>query len=247
MELNLEIVKKHYRRSERAVKRCERIALAVPTPAINQLRYAGNHVLKAVTASVEAERVEELRKAEFHCQRAWYDAMDSVVLFNLERMRKFADSGYPREAVLHYIPTYDDDIRMAERLYPLFRNVKGVQAMNNAERLALLRSAKSLTGFMAKLKNAAATLDSVFQRMDEEKRRRSERRDLLSTVVSLSASVLGVVLSACGLLTTQCLWAVVIGWIGVVLCLVLSAISSVMLYNTFKTVGNTTSWRASRP
>ena len=138
-------------------------------------------------------------------------------------------------------------ISTAKRLYPLFRNVKGVQAMNTAERLALLRSAKSLTGFMAKLKGAAATLDSVFQRIDEEKRRRSERRDLLSTVVSLSASVLGVVLSACGLLTTQCLWAVVIGWIGVVLCLVLSAISSVMLYNTFKNVGNATSWRVARP
>ena len=49
-DLSFDLVKLHYRRAERAIKRCARLSYAVPTPAINQLRYAGYHVLSAVKA-----------------------------------------------------------------------------------------------------------------------------------------------------------------------------------------------------
>ena len=50
MQPTFDTIKRHYRRAERAIKRCDSLADAVPTPAINQLRYAGYHILVAISA-----------------------------------------------------------------------------------------------------------------------------------------------------------------------------------------------------
>ena len=49
-------VKKRYAEAETALKAYERITLTNLAPAINQLRYAGNHLLRASSEADDAER-----------------------------------------------------------------------------------------------------------------------------------------------------------------------------------------------
>lgn len=58
-------------------------------PSINQLRYAGNHIVSFLENS---DKVEEcLEKAVSHCVRATCDAYDCVIQFYLRRCQRFLE------------------------------------------------------------------------------------------------------------------------------------------------------------
>jgi hypothetical protein len=246
MAIDLQNLKAHFRRAERAIKRCERVTLAVPVPALNQLRYAGNHLLKALTAEQEDVAAAEAEKAELHTKRAWFDAFDSIAAAQLDAIRSFADKGYPLEIVLQYIPTYEDDLAYARKVYPLYCDFKAVQDMSVAERLRRIRESARLRAFMRALAEADGELGTIRARIEEENRRRANRRDFVSTLASLSASVLGTVFSAAGLLATEKTWAIVAGWIGVSIFTVLAIVSIVMVVWSVLDSTHKTSWNIER-
>lgn len=246
MAIDLQKLKAHFRRAERAIKRCERVTLAVPVPALNQLRYAGNHLLKALTAEEEVVVADETGKAELHTKRAWFDAFDSIAAAQLDAIRSFADKGYPLEIVLRYIPTYQDDLAYARKVYPLYCDFKAVQEMSAAERLKRVRASARLGSFMQALARADCELGTIRARIEEENRRRANRRDFVSTLASLSASVLGAVFSAAGLLTSEKTWAIVAGWGGVVIFTMLAVVCIVMVVWTVVDNANKTVWQHER-
>lgn len=246
MAIDLQKLKAHFRRAERAIKRCERVTLAVPVPALNQLRYAGNHLLKALTAEEEVVVADETGKAELHTKRAWFDAFDSIAAAQLDAIRSFADKGYPLEIVLRYIPTYQDDLAYARKVYPLYCDFKAVQEMSVAERLKRVRASARLGSFMQALARADGELGTIRARIEEENRRRANRRDFVSTLASLSASVLGAVFSAAGLLTSEKTWAIAAGWSGVVIFTMLAVVCIVMVVWTVVDNANKTVWQHER-
>ena len=246
MAIDLQKLKAHFRRAERAIKRCERVTLAVPVPALNQLRYAGNHLLKALTAEEEVVVADETGKAELHTKRAWFDAFDSIAAAQLDAIRSFADKGYPLEIVLRYIPTYQDDLAYARKVYPLYCDFKAVQEMSVAERLKRVRASARLGSFMQALARADGELGTIRARIEEENRRRANRRDFVSTLASLSASVLGAVFSAAGLLTSEKTWAIAAGWGGVVIFTMLAVVCIVMVVWTVVDNANKTVWQHER-
>jgi len=246
MAIDLQKLKAHFRRAERAIKRCERVTLAVPVPALNQLRYAGNHLLKALTAEEEVVVANETGKAELHTKRAWFDAFDSIAAAHLDAIRSFADKGYPLEIVLRYIPTYQDDLAYARKVYPLYCDFKAVQEMSVAERLKRVRASARLGSFMQALARADGELGTIRARIEEENRRRANRRDFVSTLASLSASVLGAVFSAAGLLTSEKTWAIAAGWGGVVIFTMLAVVCIVMVVWTVVDNVNKTTWRPAK-
>lgn len=246
MAIDLQKLKAHFRRAERAIKRCERVTLAVPVPALNQLRYAGNHLLKALTAEEEVVVADETGKAELHTKRAWFDAFDSIAAAQLDAIRSFADKGYPLEIVLRYIPTYQDDLAYARKVYPLYCDFKAVQEMSVAERLKRVRASARLGSFMQALARADGELGTIRARIEEENRRRANRRDFVSTLASLSASVIGAVFSAAGLLTSEKTWAIAAGWGGVVIFTMLAVVCIVMVVWTVVDNANKTVWQHER-
>lgn len=63
--------------------------------AINELRYAGHHVLKAAnSANSELYRHDNLVRADRHCQRAVNDVRDEAIMVCLAAVRKFLDRQY---------------------------------------------------------------------------------------------------------------------------------------------------------
>ena len=77
-------IRKLYEEAEEALKRYERISLANLAPALNELRYAGHHLLEADDAGTETDKLQHLTRAKAHCERARYDAKEATIISLLE-------------------------------------------------------------------------------------------------------------------------------------------------------------------
>lgn len=174
-----------FNRAESAIKRNERIPLSTPTPAINQLRYAGRHLLNALRDSDEGQ----LRKAENHCVRAWFDAFDGILLCQLKMIKDFDDTHFPTDAVLRCFPEYKDSIgaiRSAQRLY---QKGKMIQKMTPRDVIAYMNAARRLAPIAEKLPLVTKTLwkykeEQEAQKLEwqEDARRRKEAIAFVATL-----------------------------------------------------------------
>jgi len=63
--------------AERRIKRTERIKSTLTIPAINELRYAGYHFIRAGSANNDETRAENVSKAVKYCKRVMYDAVEA--------------------------------------------------------------------------------------------------------------------------------------------------------------------------
>ena len=87
-------------------------------PSINQLRYAGYHVLAALVSEVPATKEEECRKAKSHCLRAIYDAYDNEINFTLSKINQFRED-YKSIQILPTFPEYSQILVEARRAQSL--------------------------------------------------------------------------------------------------------------------------------
>lgn len=83
-----------FRLAEEKIKLVEKLSNELVIPAINELRYAGYHLVEYLTliADPDAPRdlhSEELRKAQNHCKRAIYDAVEAGTTMVLESIKAF--------------------------------------------------------------------------------------------------------------------------------------------------------------
>lgn len=58
-------------------------------PAVNQLRYAGFHLVKADSLESNGDKENNLNKAINHCQRAYFDTKEAMLLEQLGVFEEF--------------------------------------------------------------------------------------------------------------------------------------------------------------
>lgn len=58
---------------------------------VNQLRYAGFHIARAVKNTEEGDHEEEWKRARRHCQRAIYDASEMALVYCIAEINGFQD------------------------------------------------------------------------------------------------------------------------------------------------------------
>ena len=78
-----------YNEAERFIKEVEVVEAAVAFPAINQLRYAGHHLLKALASEAREDFQTELNDVRDHCHRAMYEAAEAGIGYLLELFTTF--------------------------------------------------------------------------------------------------------------------------------------------------------------
>lgn len=191
-----------YRRAERAIRRNERLILALPLPPINQLRYAGYHLAKAGSPAKFVKVEEELDHAICHCKRAWFDAFDDIVVKLLEFYRDFREKNYPEEAIIHYYPEYsqvrDEVVQIVERM----RAPAYVQSMSKERAVFLLRDARRLARIRQKLIGVDSRLSNIIQLRQNYEKKVVLKRQALQFLVSLLVSISGTVIGGFGLVLT---------------------------------------------
>lgn len=80
-QITIEVVNEWYVVTEKLIRVLANVLPSTMAQPINQLRYAGHHVLKFCTATSEQEEYKKsnLIEAFKHCKRAYYDALDLYV------------------------------------------------------------------------------------------------------------------------------------------------------------------------
>lgn len=89
--------------AEEAIKYIEDFGGELVVPAINQLRYTGNHLVRYL-GKMEPD---ELRDAAKHAKRATYDAYEAVIVYHLLEYKKFQDD-YRKVQIIKAVPDYPE-------------------------------------------------------------------------------------------------------------------------------------------
>ncbi len=106
LEITPEAVDAAFHRAEAALKRYERLTLKALTPAINQLRYAGEHLSESLLAASEQDRNEFLLKAFRHCERATFDALEVTISEILNVFGRLQSGAYTLTQLTSVWPEY---------------------------------------------------------------------------------------------------------------------------------------------
>ena len=165
-------IKALYEEAEAALKRYERISLSNLAPALNELRYAGHHLLAADTACGEEDSARHLTRAKAHCERAKYDAKEATIISLLECVADLRAIGIAADEMRQFIPDWDaliDDASAARALLERTWNVKDA-----ADDAAVESAIERLMAFRDRILAAESDVLSLRNRREEEARKIEE-------------------------------------------------------------------------
>lgn len=205
-------IRKLYEEAEEALKRYERISLANLAPALNELRYAGHHLLEADDAGNETGKLQHLTRAKAHCERARYDAKEATIISLLECVADLRAMGISADEMRQFIPDWDeliDDASAARALLERTGNVKNI-----GEDAEIESAIERLMHFRERILAAESGVLSLRNQREEENRkieeanlaekaraedeaniareRKDDRRFVTSTILAVAGIVLGV-------------------------------------------------------
>lgn len=100
--------------AEKQVKKAEEVNRGIVIPSINELRYVGYHIVKALLSEDETILDQELKKAEGHAKRAIYDASEAQIIFYLEKAEEFQKRHIRSDSITDIIPNYVNLLRQLE-------------------------------------------------------------------------------------------------------------------------------------
>ncbi|MCY4595136.1 MAG: hypothetical protein OXC19_10105 [Bryobacterales bacterium] len=80
-----------YDTAESFIKAVEARQSGVSLPAVNQLRYAGHHLLRGLANENDEVYEKGLNDAVDHCQRAMYEASEAGIIYYLDLLKAFGE------------------------------------------------------------------------------------------------------------------------------------------------------------
>lgn len=115
--------------AETKLKETEQLCGDLAIPSVNELRYAGYHITKAMCESDDTKHDEELRRAERHCKRAIYDANEVGIEYLLRKIADFKDTYSGSSKVTEVIQNYSSCLADAQEAADLISKAR----KNNGE------------------------------------------------------------------------------------------------------------------
>ena len=110
---SIDEVRSLFSKAEAAIKLYERIGLDNLTIPLNELRYAGQHILRAETEANAEESKVDLFKAYRHCERALYDAKEATILCLLETVASFREYDVTSDEYETVLPEWKEILKRA--------------------------------------------------------------------------------------------------------------------------------------
>ena len=186
-----------FKEAENYIKISEISVGELDIPSINELRYFGYHLTKALSdssISVEKQR-EEIYKAKRHCNRASYDAIELGLLNCFEIIADFHCDYGSKIFIQEVIPNYIDKMTRVEEIKNIIaqgeRIERGDYYKNCEQYLIELNEIKQL------LLTSQYLLDA--KRLEREdyikKAERAELRANIATVVAILTLILSIIFS----------------------------------------------------
>jgi len=197
--------------AEHKLKEVEQLEGDLAIPVVNELRYAGHHVIRGLKSLLGSQaRAEHFQEAEGHCKRAIYDAHEAMLLYLLNRIRLFQND-YRKTILSDVIPDYQARILHLRKAQQLIKKAKEEHSDHRgdyydeiAPHVAVVKEAWEV------FEDARDELNKKLEQANEEERRRTEergrverqdrathRRWQVGTVVAVLALAAGVTTKAC--------------------------------------------------
>jgi len=144
--------------AEEVIKQIEYFDGELTVPAVNQLRYAGNHLLRYLANPSD---IEELNDAAKHCRRSAYDAYEATIVFLLLEFEKFKND-YRLVVISEVIPDYISILKHIEDARIFIGNVQGKSRGDHY--LGCKKHFKTLSSNITKLNVSRDELNKLMKR-----------------------------------------------------------------------------------
>lgn len=166
-------------------------------PSINQLRYAGYHIVKSLLADDEKKNQAEIDRATNHAKRAIYDIDEALLIDCLDRAKifkeKYGDSVFITDIIANY----------PEQLIELDKANQGIQnlrknAENYKNRHTLYQQLEPHLETLSKIIAIFEQSAHLIAKKEEDKKSReitNTRRFQLTIIVALFIGIIGIYIS----------------------------------------------------
>ena len=174
-----------YDTAERFIKEVELCHESVPFPAINQLRYAGHHLLKGLVAGEEQGLAVELGDVKDHCHRAMYEAADAGLIY-LFRLRKRFQDDFSDVPITPVVPEYQGVVLIA-------RDAQQLLVHGRLQRESPKEQVDEYMTKFRELRNGVNSLEAARDELNKAKldKRRNDRRFILQALFWLTMAFIG--------------------------------------------------------
>ena len=191
-----------FAQAESAIKLAERSTAALPESAINQLRYAGQHLCAILGETSESAKNGLLEKAYNHCLRARYDAYEDIVLTSLQSIREFKALEYPVDAIEHYYPGYGAAMLELTEIQQLLIKSAKVQEWSPAELDKNAVAATRVAEIGRHVETAAIHLRKLRVAQEEYEAKLAQHREDQRFVISILVTLYGTFAGVLGTIVT---------------------------------------------
>lgn len=165
-----------YDAAEADIKKAEIFQGQLSIPAVNELRYAGQHLLRYLVDP----HPDQLLSAQKHCLRARYDAAEGPILYFLKRIEEF-QYRYADQVIPEVVPGYVDLMVTTEGIK---QQIFGISKESREEYAALAG------GYIDQLARINHTLEIAAVELN--KRRHQQKEQQRWGVYGLTAALLGI-------------------------------------------------------
>ncbi|MDR3183273.1 MAG: hypothetical protein LBT89_10230 [Planctomycetaceae bacterium] len=180
-------VRTAFEKAEQYLKEDELVDCGLLIPAVNQLRYAGEHLARALCLDDAEKSRNALNESLNHCYRAVFDALEVKTQFYLGECQDF-EKIYGNINITPVIPSYLEDskaVREIQNTVPKMR-----------------RPGENRYQFWDKLENLASSLQTIHAkwmdaRQELNKCLKKDRRDTRRFWIGLILAVAGLIASIC--------------------------------------------------
>ena len=157
-----------FRKAEAAMKVVEEWEGDLIVPSINQLRYAGGHLLNFLSQDESVQNEEDLKKVKRHIQRAIFDSYDAGLSGILQYLNEFHKIFGALPELRKQIPEYDSFMDQADDAHDLID--KAVEKYDSRQEFyeECKPHWEKLRNIYRRLKRVTPTLDEIRRQRDSE-------------------------------------------------------------------------------
>jgi len=168
-----------FKEAENQIIITSRISEEVSAPAINQLRYAGSHLVSSYDCHAK-EALDNLDNSIKHCKRAVYDAIEARCFYFLSSFENFKND-YRKTVITDVVANYIDIIRLAKKIQNCIRSVNSEAGKE--------KYFQELKGYLASFEECCFSLEVAREELNKK-----NRLQLLKTLFAL-VPIFGVLIS----------------------------------------------------
>ena len=186
-------IEKNFKNAESRIKNAELLNQKLSIPSINELRYAGHHLLKATQEIEELKILEELDKANRHTKRSYYDAIEASLLYKLKEIQQFDEEYRIIPETLTVIHDYNSKI---SKISNIVEKIQEIDAETREEKYKIIdKYYNSIKEINNEFKMSVSTIVNLIDR-NEQIQQKEHRKFIITILLAIVAIVVTIILAS---------------------------------------------------